>query len=79
MVAAKRGHLDVVKLLLEKEAVVDKADRIGRTALIHAVKNGHLAIVSWLARMGANVNAADTSKNHAVHYAGMHLSRVRDC
>jgi ankyrin repeat protein len=48
-----RGHLECVKLLVEKGAFIDHPDKLKRTPLIHAVKNGQLVVVSYLAHMGA--------------------------
>ncbi|RFU75207.1 ankyrin repeat domain-containing 52 [Trichoderma arundinaceum] len=46
--AAMRGHSNVVKALLSKNAEVNAEDSYGSTALIVAVRNGHLEIVNQL-------------------------------
>ena len=43
--AAQHGHLEIVKLLLEKGAVVDQAANDGNTALNRASLTGHLEVV----------------------------------
>jgi len=70
MLAAQAGHLEVVKVLVEfGRADIAKKDKLARTALIHAAKNGHLPCVSYLVHMSADPNTCDSSKNTAVHYA----------
>jgi ankyrin repeat protein len=51
--AATQGHLDCVKFLVEKGAYIDHPDRLKRTPLIYAVKNGQLTVASYLVHMGA--------------------------
>ena len=46
--AAKTGHKEVVKLLLEKGATLDLTDFTGRTALDHAKQNRHPDVVRLL-------------------------------
>ena len=57
--AAKDGHLDCVKTLMEKGANVNTTDESGRTALMRAAKNGHLDIAEHLLTAGAEVNLAN--------------------
>ena len=42
------GHLDVVRLLLDKGAKVDLGKKDGWTPLMSASKNGHLDVVRLL-------------------------------
>ncbi|KAJ3141779.1 hypothetical protein HDU90_006124 [Geranomyces variabilis] len=67
--AAARGHIEVVRFLLSAGAAIDCEDRMGRQALIHAIKNGHAEIAQLLLEHGADPNAADSSDNTALHYA----------
>ncbi|XP_064602038.1 poly [ADP-ribose] polymerase tankyrase-like isoform X2 [Liolophura sinensis] len=69
MMAACRGHLDIVRILVESSATIEQADKMKRTALIHAVMNGNAHIASYLLRMGADANRIDSSGNSVVHYA----------
>lgn len=55
--ATTAGHIDVLKLLIEKKAEVDGKLRTGSTPLRCAAYNGRLDIVSYLVENGADVNA----------------------
>ena len=66
-VAARNGHLEVVRLLLE--AGVDKDAGNGATALISAAGNGHLEVVQLLLEAGADKDAAMTDGATCLHYA----------
>ncbi len=69
--ATREGHFDVVRLLVERGADLERADDNGVTPLINAILNAslfrvsrtgaseHLAIASLLLDAGANVNASD--------------------
>ncbi|PMD55239.1 ankyrin, partial [Hyaloscypha bicolor E] len=46
--ASMNGHVDIVKLLLEKGADVNAADRDGQTPLYRAFANRHVDIVKLL-------------------------------
>eukprot|EP00164_Ancoracysta_twista_P000755 GFYU01000993.1.p1 GENE.GFYU01000993.1~~GFYU01000993.1.p1 ORF type:complete len:490 (-),score=186.76 GFYU01000993.1:184-1611(-) len=47
MYAAKNGHLDCIRLLVEKHAQVNMKDESGRTARSMAQKAGHKHVVDW--------------------------------
>lgn len=69
--AAREGHLDVVKLLVERGADLERADTNGVTPLLAAIMNAsifrvsrsgtseHLGLANLLLDAGANVNAMD--------------------
>ncbi|KAH6847019.1 putative ankyrin repeat-containing protein [Chaetomium sp. MPI-CAGE-AT-0009] len=61
MLAAARGHAEVVKLLLSLGAAVESRDRSGQTPLSHASMSGHLEIVEVLLDAGADVELKDDS------------------
>ena len=59
-IACARGHLDVVRLLLERGANIEAAGGSnGQTALILASLEGRLNIVKELLDRGANIEAAE--------------------
>jgi ankyrin repeat protein len=47
IMAAQQGHLEVVKLLVERGAVVDQPRHDGSTALPQASFTGHLEVVDF--------------------------------
>jgi uncharacterized protein len=57
--AAREGHADIAKLLLDAGANIEKADADGVTPLLMAVLNGHTALAQDLITRGANVNVQD--------------------
>jgi serine/threonine-protein phosphatase 6 regulatory ankyrin repeat subunit B len=63
MAASSKGHLDLVRLLLEGErpADVNLSDRDSVTALMEAASGGHLEVVKLLVASGADAEAAATS------------------
>uniref|UniRef100_A0A8C9TBM8 Ankyrin repeat and sterile alpha motif domain containing 6 n=1 Tax=Scleropages formosus TaxID=113540 RepID=A0A8C9TBM8_SCLFO len=57
MIAAVSGQLDVVRLLVERSADVDKQDGVhGWTALMQATYHGNKDVVKYLLSQGADVN-----------------------
>ena len=57
--AAVRGHVDVVRLLLDAGAEVDAADDRGRTPLFRAAEYGRAAVVDLLVDCGAHLDWVD--------------------
>ncbi|KAI4876108.1 hypothetical protein NFI96_026141 [Prochilodus magdalenae] len=57
MIAAVSGQLEVVQLLVEKNADIDKQDGVhGWTALMQATYHGNKNVVKYLLNQGADVN-----------------------
>ncbi|XP_076017176.1 ankyrin repeat and SAM domain-containing protein 6 [Genypterus blacodes] len=57
MIAAVSGQLEVVQLMVEKSADIDKQDGVhGWTALMQATYHGNKDIVKYLLNQGADVN-----------------------
>ena len=76
--AAASGRLDVVKLLIERNADVDSRTLTGSTPLRVAAHEGHLDVVRCLVESGADVNARNDCESTplmAACYFG-HLSVV---
>ena len=55
-VAAQRGHLDVVRTLLEAGADANKASDGGHSPLYFAAQNGRVDVLSILLQGGADAN-----------------------
>ena len=58
-IAALRGHLDVMCVLVEHRASIDIRDCIDTTPLLCAVRHQKYDMVKYLIENGANVNAID--------------------
>ena len=67
--AAFCNHVDVVRLLLEFRAEVDRRDKWGKTPLIAAAKEGHDECVRVLLDAGAAVDASEENGKGALYYA----------
>jgi ankyrin repeat protein len=61
MVAAERGRLDIVKLLLDHKADLNVAGRDGSTALMLAAENNQPEILKLLISRGADPNRQDNN------------------
>jgi ankyrin repeat protein len=57
--AAREGHVEVARLLLDAGARIEQGDADGVTPLLAAVINEHAALASFLIDRGANANASD--------------------
>jgi hypothetical protein len=82
MVASYEGHLEVVRLLIQKGAKVNyKWENRAPSALMHACAGGHIAIVTELLNAGAksDVNYKDHSGDTAlsIAVAGDHSDIVK--
>ena len=79
IIAAQKGHEAVARLLLEKGASVDAADKDGNTALIWASMEGREAVVKLLIEKGASVDKANKKGKTAQEIAARmgHHSVVR--
>jgi len=71
MLAAQRGHGEVVRLLLDRGAKVNVQERSGQraTALMMASRTGAVETVRLLIEKGASINTRDADKFTALHYA----------
>ena len=74
-VAAKHGHLDILKYLLDEDAEVDKKDNHGRTALYHAAHAGFADVVDTLLKNCADPNII-TEENETPLIASIQEGRL---
>lgn len=63
------GHVDTIRALLNADILIDDVDRLGRSALHHAVSMGNLVITQELLRSGANPRLRDSMCRTPLHYA----------
>jgi len=68
MIAAWRGDLPMMALLVERGADVNRANALGETALMHAAWRGQAEAARWLLAHGARVNSEPMHWS-ALHYA----------
>ena len=54
--ASEKGHVDVVRMLLEQGADINKARDIGATPLYIASQKGHVDVVRMLLEQGADIH-----------------------
>jgi len=59
LLAAEKGHGEVVKMLFQHSACADTAESTGATPLFMAAQNGHLRVAHLLFEHGATVDLAD--------------------
>jgi ankyrin repeat protein len=79
--AAQKGHLEIVKELLNMGALIDNSPN-SFTPLHHAVKNGHLEVVKELLNKGADINLKTTSRyilNGTIYGNNMQYSATPLC
>ena len=69
--AAKRGHVKIVRLLVEHDADCNIQDDDGQTPLIHATVGGYEEVAGLLLSYGASVQIADHRSRSALHWALM--------
>src|SRR5690242_7277516 len=59
MYAAREGHIDAAKALIDAGADVNAADKNVITPLFMAISNNHIEMARFLIDRGANINAVD--------------------
>ncbi len=68
-VAAREGHADIVRLLVELGAKVNSRAVDGRSAACVAAYLGHANVISALAELGADLNLPDINGQHPFLHA----------
>jgi len=76
--AAKDGHLDVARVLIESATNPSPLDWDGLTPLHHAAMSGHRQIAELLLEKGSDLSPRDLSNRTPLHYAaeGNHFKVV---
>ena len=59
MRASATGRIQIVRILLDARADIDRADDQGETPLIKAVRNGQLDVIEFLVEEGADPYLSD--------------------
>jgi ankyrin repeat protein len=78
LIAAERGHLKCVHLLLQNGANVEAVDSDGWSASHRASYGGHSKVVKLLIERGANINRAAATDNwRPIHAAARSLQVCR--
>eukprot|EP00947_MAST-08B_sp_MAST-8B-sp1_P001568 g1568.t1 len=77
MLAAKMGHIQCLKLLIQYNANVAAQDHAGHTALHFAAFGGNQSCVTALVRAGARVCDEDRHGRTALHYAFKKLRNIQ--
>ena len=70
MIAARLGHADLVALLINRKAGVNKRSPHGDTALMMASLKGHLGVAQLLATYGAEINHPGWTPLHYAAFEG---------
>jgi hypothetical protein len=78
--AARKGHLDICRLLIDKGADIEAKDREGWTPLHLVARRGHIEIARLLCDRGADIEALDKSEWRPLHWAAKygHISIVKE-
>ena len=69
LAAARNGHTDACRMLINAGVPLDCTNASGHTSLHVAAFGGHLSIVSLLLELGADVNACDNTHQTALTMA----------
>ena len=68
MIGAWEGNIPMMELFVSRGADINKTNRFGEQALLHAAWKGRLEAVRWLVEQGARLNR-DGRQWAALHYA----------
>jgi ankyrin repeat protein len=76
-IACEKGHLNIVKELINAGAYIDELNEYLQTPLHIVCKSGHLNIVQELINAGADANKTDTLGYIPLHHAVMEYTSIR--
>jgi hypothetical protein len=68
-IAVQRGHLRIVRVLLQHGVNCNQKDGEGLTPLIHSIVSNHEDLLSLLIQHGARISETDNHSRNAVHWA----------
>jgi ankyrin repeat protein len=71
-IAAEFGHLEIVKLLVDRGADLEAIDDLGQRPLMCAARHGRSEVVAHLLDRGAEINAVDWFDQSALSRAAEH-------
>ncbi|MBC6698521.1 ankyrin repeat domain-containing protein [Hymenobacter puniceus] len=69
ILAASKGQLELVRMLVAHKAQIDKADSFNSTALMAAADQGSAEVAAFLLANGANPNAKDNDGKDVLAHA----------
>ncbi len=70
-VAAKKGHVEVIQILLDSGAHINLRNDLGSSAMMEAVISGKKTAVSFLLQRGADFGVSDIQGKNLLHYAAV--------
>ncbi len=71
--AAREGNLDMARLLVDRQADIERPSANGTRPLVVAITNNHIALSLFLLEKGADVNAADIFYKRSPLFAAVEM------
>lgn len=68
-IAVQKGHVRIVRVLLQHGVDCNQKDGEGLTPLIHSIISDHEDVLSALIENGARISETDNQRRNAVHWA----------
>jgi hypothetical protein len=68
-IAVQRGHLRIVRILLQHGVDCNQKDEEGLTPLIHSIISDHEDVLSSLIQSGVRISEKDHQQRNAIHWA----------
>eukprot|EP01091_Cochliopodium_minus_P003191 TRINITY_DN1302_c0_g1_i1.p1 TRINITY_DN1302_c0_g1~~TRINITY_DN1302_c0_g1_i1.p1 ORF type:complete len:615 (-),score=148.57 TRINITY_DN1302_c0_g1_i1:42-1886(-) len=70
-IAAERGFLEIVSILVDKKALINQRDNNGKTPLYVSIEKEQFKVTKFLIEAGADPNVKDQFNNTALHQASI--------